>query len=64
MMVKKLLKVRKPETEKFKKSLAYRGPVKWNSLPTDFHTINNKATFKNMVSTLMNTKALKTQGVQ
>ena len=56
--LKKLLKVKKPITEKFKKSLAYKGPVKWNSLPINFHTTHNKATFKMMIADQAKTKAI------
>ena len=34
---KLLLKIRRPRTERFKKSLAYLGPKRWNSLAADFH---------------------------
>ena len=43
---KRLLKIRKPRTEKFKKSLAYQGPNKWNSLSQEYHQIPSKAAFK------------------
>ena len=36
---KKLLKIKCPKTEKFKKSLAYRGPNKWNNLPVHLHNL-------------------------
>ena len=47
---KKLLKVKRPVTEKFKKSLAYLGPKKWNSLPEQFHFAPTKDYFKSIVS--------------
>ena len=34
---KLLLKIKRPRTEKFKKSLAYRGPKKWNGLSEGYH---------------------------
>ena len=34
---KRMLKLKRPYTEKFKKSLAYAGPKRWNSLPIEFH---------------------------
>ena len=34
---KRLLKLKRPVTEKFKKSIAYSGPKKWSSLPAEFH---------------------------
>ena len=43
---KKLLRLKKPHTEKFKKSLAYRGPKKWNSLPPNFHYTDSKQQYK------------------
>ena len=55
---KKLLKVRRPKTEKCKKSLIYKGPVIWNSLPADFHNVHSKAAFKHMVANFIGTKTL------
>ena len=46
---KKLLKIKKPYTEKYKKSIAYRGPKKWNKLPANFHETTTKAFFKRLV---------------
>ena len=46
---KKLLKVKRPYSEKFKKSLAYFGPKKWNLLPESFGHSISKVTFKNLV---------------
>ena len=46
---KKLFKIKKPYTEKFKKSIAYRGPRKWNLLPLDFHESATKPAFKHLV---------------
>ena len=54
----KLLKVKRPYTEKFKKSLTYQGPKKWNALPESFHHSQTKAAYKNMVSTLVSCKAI------
>ena len=42
---KKLLKIKKPATEKFKKSLAYKDPKKWNALPTRLHQLDTRAKF-------------------
>ena len=47
---KKLLKIKRPFTEKFKKSLAYLGPKTWNSLPDQFHSALTKNYFKAIVS--------------
>ena len=49
---KKLLKVKRPKTEKFKKSFAYQGPKKWNSLSDGFHCVQSKNSFKVLVSNL------------
>ena len=43
---KKLLKIVKPRTEKFKKSWSYVGPRKWNALPVNIHGLDSKAEFK------------------
>ena len=50
---KKLLKIKKPRTGKFKKSLAYYGPKKWNALPVELHLADRKATFKTMSRNLI-----------
>ena len=42
---KKLLKIRKPVTEKFKKSTAYKGPKNWNELPEEFHHLDTRKQF-------------------
>ena len=34
---KTLLKIKRPYTEKYKNSLSYKGPKKWNSLPIELH---------------------------
>ena len=54
---KKLLKIKRPYTEKFKKSLAYQGPKKWNALPETFQHTLTKATNKTMVYTLVKSKS-------
>ena len=46
---KKLLKVRKPNTEKFKKSLTYRGPKKWNALPKELQLLTTRGQFNGRV---------------
>ena len=50
---KRLLKVRRPRTEKYKNSFAYRGPKKWNSLPEAFHLSQSKAIYKSLVAARM-----------
>ena len=54
---KRLLKLKKPRTEKFKKSLAYYGPKKWNALPVKFHQSGPKPIFKNMTETWVSSKS-------
>ena len=42
---KKLMKIKKPHTEKFKRSLAYRGPNWWNRLPDKLHHVESRSLF-------------------
>ena len=55
---KKLLKIRRPKTERFKTSLAYNGPNKWNSLPLDLHQTEDKWAFKKMARKRVTLKAI------
>ena len=59
---KKLLKVRKPKTERFKKSLTYNGPTKWNALPLDLHQAEDKWEFKRFNLNWFAQKAIKNEG--
>ena len=43
-----ILKVRKPKTERFKKSLAYNSLTKWNALPSDLHQAEDKWEYKKL----------------
>ena len=52
---KKLLKIRKPRTEKYKKSLAYRGPKRWNDLSEDLHFIPTRSQFSQRLRGSMRT---------
>ena len=52
-----LLKIKRPRTEKFKRSMAYIGPWKWNALPDRFHHTQTKALYKTMISTWITQKA-------
>ena len=54
---KVLLRVKHPYTEKFKHSLTYLGPKKWNTLPEEFHHTKNKNVYKSMVERLVHVKA-------
>ena len=54
---KKLLHIRKPRTEKFKKSFAYQGPKKWNNLAHEFHQVASKTHYKQLISNLVSGRA-------
>ena len=56
---KKLMKIKRPKTEKFKKSLAYHGPKRWNELSEDFHNILDKPSFKSRARSLVEGKAVR-----
>ena len=58
---KKTLKVKRPKTEKFKKSLAYLGPHKWNALPLDLHQATDRWEYKRLARNWVNQKALAAQ---
>ena len=53
-----MLKIKRPRTEKFKKSLAYAGPKRWNDLPDDFHQTESKTEFKRLIFARSVAKAL------
>ena len=55
---KKLLKLKKPRTEKYKKSLSYQGPRKWNMLPEDIQLCASKVEFKKLVKGHVELKSL------
>ena len=52
-----MLKLKRPYTEKFKKSLTYQGPKIWNRLPEGFHHASTKKTCKLLVNKLVSNKA-------
>ena len=54
---KKLLKLKRPRTERFKKSFAYMGAKKWNQLPAEFHEALDKKSYRTHVSRLVTCKA-------
>ena len=54
---KRLLKLKKPITEKYKRSLAYRGPNKWNKLPVILHLAPSKPAFKTLIEKRMMLKS-------
>ena len=51
--LKKIFKLRKPRTEKLKKSFAYKGKSKWNRLPVEFHHAQAKSSYKLLVHNLI-----------
>ena len=50
---KRMLKLGKPNTEKYKKSLAYAGPQKWNALPEQYHHVKSRSLFNNRIKRLV-----------
>ena len=46
---KKLLRVKRPRTEKYKKSLTYNGPKKWNALSEEIQKASTKELFRNQI---------------
>ena len=61
---KKMMKVKRPKTEKFKKSLAYRGPKRWNSLLVEIHQVEDKIMFRRLARDWVSQKAQKAQIAQ
>ena len=55
---KKLVKCKRPITEKFRKCLAYLGPKKWNNLPTELQHAQDKYTYKSLVSDWIGKRAI------
>ena len=47
---KVLLKSKRPNTEKYKRSMRYVGVTKWNQLPEEFHLTGSKGAYKSLVS--------------
>ena len=58
---KQILKTKRPKTEKYKKSLAYKGPSSWNALPLDIHQSADKYMYKRLVSNWVTQKSYKAQ---
>ena len=56
---KKLMRIKRPNTEKFKKSLAYQGPKKWNALPESYHHIPDKNSYKTLICNMVTRKSVK-----
>ena len=59
---KRLLKIKKTRTEKYKKCLAYNGPSKWNALSKDSHQIASKLAFKSHTEAHMLRRSLRKTG--
>ena len=63
---KVLLKIRKPNTEKFKKSLTYKGQKKWNDLPEHFQHLSVRKLFNSQfekhINSLADTAKVKAKG--
>ena len=55
---KRALWIKRPKTERFKNSLAYNGPKKWNSLPLELHQAEDKWVHKRLARDWVNKKAL------
>ena len=53
-----MLKTKRPRLEKYKKSLAYHGPKKWNALPEDIQHETDKHLYKRMVCNWVGMKAI------
>ena len=49
---KKNLRIKKPNTERFKKSIAYRGPKLWNALNREVQCCDTYLEFKNKIDKL------------
>ena len=47
---RKLLRVRRPKTERFKRSLSYAGPKRWNALPQHLTLAPTKPLFKSLAT--------------
>ena len=54
---KKLFRIKKPNTEKYKKSFSYRGAQKWNALPATVQHSTDKGAFKREVGVWIAAKA-------
>ena len=46
---RRLMALRKPNTNKYKRSITYKGPKMWNALPTDAQTAPNLWQFKSLI---------------
>ena len=46
---KKMITLKKPNNEKYKKSISYQGPKQWNKLPTHLQKLDNYYDFKSQL---------------
>ena len=53
---KKNLKIKKPNTERFRRSIAYRGPKLWNLLSQEVQCCDNYLEFKNKIDKIYRTE--------
>ena len=60
---RKLLKVRRPRTERFKKTPTYLGPEKWNALPEDIQQSKTKKEFKLKIQALVTGRSQKRRSI-
>ena len=60
---KKMFKMIKPRTEKFKKTFSYFGPKKWNALPEDIQYATSKLESKSKVTDYINRRSIRLSGV-
>ena len=51
------MKTKRPRTERFKKSLAYLGPKKWNQLPKGVQHAASKTVFMNLVKNIVRVRS-------
>ena len=55
---KLLLKIKRPYTEIFKKSLCYAGLKKWNALPEKYHRASTKPAYMSLIKDRVTLKAI------
>ena len=56
---KRMLFVKRPKTESFKRSFAYQGPRKWNRLAEAFHQAATKESYKLLIGGMIGRKVLR-----
>ena len=61
---KKLFKIRRPRTEKFKKSFSYACPKKWNKLSEHIQLSQSKTEFKSKIKSYVEQKSAVCEHVQ